>query len=372
MGSNRSIRRHLDENFIKRAPFLQSAIRTQKQTGKLNSKEVRVLIVDDEEDMCEVLAGVLRENGYMTDTTLTVSEAVKKMKGVRYNLMITDIKLPDKSGIELLELVEKISPGTAVIILTAFPEAATAIQALNHGAFSYLTKPSSNQELLSVVDRATEKQCLFIRRMQLLERFRRKSEKFQKLSFTDKLTGLYNRTYLEEILTREEMRFKRYKRPVAIVMVDINDLKQINDHFGHLKGDEFIKETAKLLQNTCRSSDIVARYGGDEFIILLPETTEEGAFYLINSLRKAVRQWNLSYSHQGLTLNLAFGFGSIQNGGSLIDAINEADTNMYRDKIRQKALDSYQRTQTLTSPPIASNTIGDFRNEPSIQNDVDM
>ena len=342
MGNNRPIQRHLDENSIRRAPFLQSAIHTQKQTGKLNSKEVRILIVDDEEDMCEVLGEVLRENGYMTDTTLTVSEAVKKMKGVRYNLMITDIKLPDKSGIELLELVEKISPGTVVIILTAFPETETAIKALNHGAFSYLTKPSSNKELLSVVDRALGKQYFFLKRIQLLERLRRKSEKFQKLSFTDKLTGLYNRTYLEEILTREEMRFQRYKRAVAILMVDINNLKLINDHFGHSRGDMIIKETAKLLQNTCRSSDIVARYGGDEFIILLPETTEEGAYYLLNSLRKAVREWNLSNRHQGLTLNLAFGFACTQNGSSLIDVLNEADANMYRDKMSQKTLDCYQ------------------------------
>jgi len=338
MGNNRSIQRHLDEIFIRRGPFLQSAIHTQKQTGKLNSKEVRILIVDDEEDMCEVLSEVLHENGYMTDTTLTVSEAVKKMKTVRYNLMITDIKLRDKSGIELLELVEKISPGTAVIILTAFPETETAIKALNHGAFSYLTKPSSNRELLSVIDRALEKQYVFIKHNQLLERFRRKSEKFQKLSFTDKLTGLYNRTYLEEILAREEIRAQRYKRPIAILMVDINNLKFINDHFGHLKGDLVIKETAKILQNTCRASDIVARYGGDEFIILLPETTEEGAFSLISSLRKAVREWNLSNSHDGLALNLAFGFASMQNGASLIDAINEADANMYRDKMSQKAL----------------------------------
>jgi two-component system cell cycle response regulator len=341
MGNSRSIQRHLGENSIRRGVFLQPAVHTQKQIRKSNSKEMRILIVDDEEDLCEVLGEVLRENGYMTDTTLTVSEAMKKMKEIRYNLMITDIKLPDKSGIELLELVEKISPGTAVIILTAFPETETAMQALNHGAFSYLTKPSSNKELLSVIDRALGTQYLYIKHVQLLERLKRKTQKFQKLSFTDKLTGLYNRTYLEEILTREEMRFQRYERPVAILMVDINNLKQINDHFGHSRGDMIIKETAKLLRNTCRVSDILARYGGDEFIILLPETKEEGAFYLINSLRKAVREWNLSNSDQGLILNLAFGFACTQNGSSLTDVLNEADANMYRDKIMQKALDCY-------------------------------
>jgi diguanylate cyclase (GGDEF)-like protein len=174
--------------------------------------------------------------------------------------------------------------------------------------------------------------------MQLLERLRRKNTKLAKLSITDKLTGFYNRAYLEEILAREEIRSQRYKRPIAILMVDIDDLKYINDHFGHLKGDLVVKETAKLLQNTCRASDIVARYGGDEFVILLPETTEKGASSVTASLRKAVNEWNAHNSDQGLTLNLAFGYACRQDGISLIDVLNQADANMYEDKIRHKTL----------------------------------
>ncbi len=267
---------------------------------------------------------------------------MEKLKATRYNLMITDIRLPDRSGIELVELAEKTTPETAVIILTAFPETETAIRALNHGAFNYLTKPFRNQELLSAVDKALAKQNGYLEHMNFLEKIQRKNEKLERLSITDRLTGVYNRAYLEEMLAREEMRFKRYKRPLAIVMVDINDLKYINDHFGHLKGDMIIKETAKLLRNTCRVSDIVARYGGDEFTILLAETTSEGALSLTNSLRKAVNEWNLSHTNPGLSLNLAFGYACVQNGTSLIDALCQADANMYQDKMSQKGLNSYQ------------------------------
>jgi len=342
------VQTQFEESSARRAVYLQSA--AKKWAGK--HEKVRILVVDDEAAVCEILTEVLLANGYPTDTTFTFSEALKRMKQVRYNLMITDIRLPDRSGIELLEWVEKISPETAVIVITGFPETETAIRALNHGAFSYLIKPFSNRDLLNVVDKALKRQGTSLRRAQLLERLRRKSEKFRRLCFTDKLTGLYNRTYLEEILAREEMRVQRYKRPVAIVMVDINDLKQINDRFGHLMGDRVIKEAATLLRTHCRASDIAARYGGDEFVIFLPETSKEGAMVLVNSLRRAVRNWNLSNTiHKGLPLNLAFGCASVENGGTLTDALKEADARMYRDKMGQKALSSHQLMEMAISPP---------------------
>jgi diguanylate cyclase (GGDEF)-like protein len=342
MGTNRFTHKDLEVNGRQKALFLQSTVHTGKPTGRPNCKEAKILIVDDEKDLCEILAQVLRENGYLADITFTVSEAIEKIKNAYYNLMITDVRLPDKSGIELLELVEKTSPDTSVIILTAFPEVKTAIRALNHGAFSYLTKPFSNKELLNVVAKALTKQNLFFRSMQLLGRLRKKNEKLEKRSVTDALTGLYNRTYFEEILAREDLRIQRYHCSMAIVMVDINDLKYVNDHLGHLKGDMIIKETGKLLRKTCRASDIVARYGGDEFVILLPETTQEGASSLVNSLKKAERYRNLCNIDPDLALNLAFGYACVENGVSLIDALRQADANMYRDKTSQKALVYYQ------------------------------
>jgi two-component system cell cycle response regulator len=337
-----SAERNLEENSNRRGSVLHSIIPAKKSFGKSNYKKVRLLIVDDEVDLCEILAHIFYEKGYFIDTTPTFSEAIEKMKNAYYHLMITDIRLPDRSGIELLEVVEKISPDTAIIVITAFPETETAIRALNSGAFSYLTKPFSHKELLSVVDRALAKQNFFLRNIQLFERLRRKKEKFEKLSITDRLTGLYNRTYFEEMLNREELRLRRYKRPMAIMMIDINDLKYINDHFGHLKGDMIIKETAKILRKTCRASDVVARYGGDEFVILLPETTQKGTSFLANSLRKAVRQWNLYNTDPDLTLNLAFGYACVENGVSLTNALSQADANMYQDKMSQKALVCYQ------------------------------
>lgn len=175
----KSAERNLDENSIHRGSVLHSIITDKKSFGKSSYKKIRLLIVDDEVDLCEILAHVFYEKGYFIDTTPTVSEAIEKMKNAYYHLMITDIRLPDRSGIELLELVEKISPDTAIIVITAFPETETAIKALNHGAFSYFAKPFNNKELLSAVDRALAKQNSFLRNMQLLERLRRKKKNWR-------------------------------------------------------------------------------------------------------------------------------------------------------------------------------------------------
>lgn len=94
----------------------------------------------------------------------------------------------------------------------------------------------------------------------------------------------------------------------------------------------------EVIRDTCRASDIVARYGGDEFVIILPETTEKGASSVTASLRKAVNEWNAHNSDQGLTLNLAFGYACRRDGTSLIDVLNQADANMYQAKIRHKTL----------------------------------
>jgi len=296
------------------------------------AEETRLLIVDDEKDMCETLAYFFQGKGYRTEIATMGCQAVESLRSATYDLVIADIRLPDKSGVELLDLAGEIAHDTAFIFITAFASLETAVEALNQGAFAYLTKPFDLRELAATVEKALEKQRLVQENRHLLAELRRKNEELAKLSITDALTGLPNRRYFEEILAGEEVRARRYGHPVTLVMVDINNLKYINDYFGHAKGDVIIKETAKLLRNTCRASDVVARYGGDEFVMLLPETTEDGASSLVSRIREAERQWNLFNRDPNLTLGLAIGYASTENGATLLEALSQADANMYEDK----------------------------------------
>lgn len=298
------------------------------------SKEARLLVVDDEKDMCETLAYFFRGKGYRTEIATTGCQASERLRSDVYDLVIADIRLPDKSGIELLDFAGETAHDTAFIFMTAFASLETAVRALNKGAFCYLTKPFDLRELAAAVEKALENQRLVQENRRLLAELRRKNEELEKLSITDGLTGLHNRRHLEEILATEEARSQRYGHPVTVVMVDINNLKYINDHFGHAEGDMTITETAMLLRNTCRASDVVARYGGDEFVVLSSETAEEGASCLVDRIREAERQWHLSNTDSNLTLDLAIGYASTENGATLLEALRRADANMYEDKDR--------------------------------------
>lgn len=300
------------------------------------AEETRLLIVDDEKDMCETLAYLFQGKGYRTEIATTGCQAAARLRSVTYDVVVADIRLPDKSGIELLDLAGETAHDTAFIFITGFASLETAIRALDKGAFRYLTKPFDLRELAATVEKALEKQRLVRENRRLLAELKRKNEELRELSITDALTGLANRRYFEEIMAGEEARAQRYGHPLTLVMVDINNLKYVNDHFSHAKGDMIIKETAKLLRNACRASDVVARYGGDEFVILLPETIEDGASGLASRIREAERQWNLSNTNPNLTLSLAIGYASTEKGATLLEALSQADANMYEDKDRRR------------------------------------
>ncbi|MFQ5813044.1 MAG: diguanylate cyclase [Anaerolineae bacterium] len=297
-------------------------------------EEVKLLIVDDEIDMCETLAYLFRGKGYRTDIATTGCRAAERIENASYDLVVTDIRLPDSNGMELVDLAREVSPDTAIIIITAFASVETAIRALNDGACGYLVKPFDLKELVVTAEKALERQRLIMKNKCLLAELKGKNEELEKLSITNGLTGLYNRQHFEKILAREEARVQRYGTIVTVVMVDINNLKYINDRFGHTRGDMIIRETARLLRDTCRASDVVARYGGDEMVILLSETTEKEASHFASRLRAAERKWNRSNPDPGLTLSLAIGYASTEDETGLMAALNQADANMYRDKAR--------------------------------------
>jgi len=314
------------------------------------AEEIKLLIVDDEIDMCETLAYLFQGKGYRTDIATTGCQATEKIRSASYDLVVTDIRLPDKSGMELLGLVGKVSPDTAIIIITAFASVETAIRALNDGACGYLIKPFDLKELVTTAEKALEKQRLVLENRRLLAELKKKNEELEKLSITDGLTGLCNRQHFEEILAREEARGQRYGTIVTVVMVDINNLKYINDRFGHARGDMIIRETARLLRDICRDSDVVARYGGDEMVILLPETTKEEASHFVSRLRAAEREWNRSNTDPGLTLSLAIGDASTENQTGLAAALSQADANMYKDKARYHRWWPLGRSRTKIIP----------------------
>jgi diguanylate cyclase (GGDEF)-like protein len=159
-------------------------------------------------------------------------------------------------------------------------------------------------------------------------------QRVQSLAITDDLTGLHNRRALHETLHKEIRRSKRYRKPLSLLMLDIDGFKKINDTFGHQAGDEVLKSVAAHLQEVIRETDFLARYGGDEFAVILPETKAREATVLAERLKKAVVNYPISAGgdHRSITLSVGVADISNERTDSEEELISRADRVLYLSK----------------------------------------
>jgi diguanylate cyclase (GGDEF)-like protein len=154
-------------------------------------------------------------------------------------------------------------------------------------------------------------------------------EEMKRLASTDSLTELYNRHFFNEVFPLEIERARRYDKPLAILLMDIDGFKAINDHLGHLRGDEVLKVVARSLANQLRAADLIARFGGDEFIVILPETSKEEASVVADRLKQAVARQKVGEFPLGITIGAA----SFHPDISPKALLEEADRDLYRQKL---------------------------------------
>ena len=283
--------------------------------GKLAPK---ILLIDDSEEIQPIVGALLNSQGYELLFATDGLSGIKAAKEHQPDLILLDMALPDIDGMEVCELLQ-IQLETSlipVIFLTARTEKLDCISGLNQGASDYVCKPFLPDELIARV-RAV------MRHRTLLNRDHRNA-------FRDGLTGLWNRSYLDDRLTAEVAEAMRYNRPFACIMADIDHFKSINDRYGHGVGDTAIKTVAATMSASCRSEDVVCRYGGEEFVILCPSSSVEGALALAERIRIAVSQEVISTHAGPLQLTASFGVaGDGLIGESLLGA---ADSALYAAK----------------------------------------
>jgi diguanylate cyclase (GGDEF)-like protein len=157
-------------------------------------------------------------------------------------------------------------------------------------------------------------------------------------SFTDPLTEVYNRRSLDEMAGRFISSARRRKTPLTFMLVDVDRFKQVNSKFGHLTGDVVLAEVASVLRSSVRGSDAVVRYGGDEFLVILPESTEEHADTVCKRIREHVRRWNESGQLKDFELSLSIGIGEWRDGATLDESLDLADQKMYAMKNARQAV----------------------------------
>ena len=262
----------------------------------MTKEGIRILVVDDDESLRGVMEAVLSEDGHDVVTADSAERALQLFAERPFPLVITDIRMGGMNGIELLGRIKEINDEVQVVIMTSYASVETAVSALRSGAYDYLIKPFDDLELISaVVNRAIEKIRLTVENKLLVQSLTKNKEELEQLNkvlrelaIRDGLTGLYNHRYFQEALDMELARSRRHKLSFSLLFIDLDNFKQYNDTHGHPEGDRLLKDMARMVCARLRSTDVVARYGGEEIIILLPETPKDNAVVCAENLRRMI------------------------------------------------------------------------------------
>lgn len=169
----------------------------------------------------------------------------------------------------------------------------------------------------------------------LVHSFRHTQDKLRNLATRDPLTGLHNRNYFNEIIMNEVARTKRYGNAFSIVLLDIDNFKWVNDNYGHVFGDKLLRDCAAIMTEALRASDIIVRYGGDEFLVIIPEHDSSVCQEIIDRIRSRIDSWNLAYSSADYSLSVSAGCANFLPGREIMSVLKEADTRMYANKGRR-------------------------------------
>jgi diguanylate cyclase (GGDEF)-like protein len=280
-------------------------------------KEVNVLIIEEDAALVAELENALKGVGYHTWVTADPKEGIKLLNSNIFSVVITEMRSAKMNGVEVTQAVHKVSEQTSVIVITPYSFISSAIEAMEGGAYGYITKPLNSSEIRIVTERAVEKHFLFSGNEE--------REFLVDLAVRDGLTGLFNRRYFNELIVVEVNRLKRSPASVSLLMLDIDNFKNYNDAQGHPAGDVLLKDAAKVFKNSVRPSDVVCRYGGEEFIIILSQTDKMAAKIVAERLRVQVELY--------LPTTVSIGIASIPEDAQEVSAlIEKADSALYQAK----------------------------------------
>jgi diguanylate cyclase (GGDEF)-like protein len=244
-----------------------------------------VLIVDDVPKNLQVLGTILSKENYRIAAANNGEQAIAIANDALPDLILLDIMMPGLNGYEICTKLKSISKTKEipVVFLTAKIETEDVTKGFKAGAVDYVTKPFNSFELLARVKTHVE---LKTSRDLLKEQ----NELLQKLSITDRMTGLYNHQYIIDSLSKRIAESKRYKQPLSVAMIDIDFFKKINDGHGHAFGDHVLIKISSIIEDIIRKTDMVGRYGGEEFLIIFTNTDLKNALKVTERIRESIEK----------------------------------------------------------------------------------
>ena len=284
-----------------------------------------ILIVEDDAEHLTAMHEYFTETGHNTLKATCAEEALKLMNTAQIDVAIVDIVLPEMNGLDLTEAIRE-SYDTDVILITGYAEDYSYEKAIARGASDFVFKPIRFGELGLRLGRV-------LRERELRNEHNQIVEKLKELSITDGLTKLYNSRHFYDQLKNEIYRSNRYHHPLSLLLGDIDHFKNYNDTYGHLEGDNVLARVGQIFKSLLRKLDSAYLYGGDEFTVILPETTGAGAKMLAERIRVAIKNEIFHPKpDEEATVTISIGSTEYAPGEDASPFVRRSDKAMYVSK----------------------------------------
>lgn len=307
-----------------------------------------VLVVDDHPGNIRIIAEMLKTK-YNILAANNGQRAIRIAEEHTPDIILMDVMMPELDGFTACEMLKK-NPKTKeipVVFITAKNEIDDIVRGFTVGGCDYITKPFYPEELFARVSTHIELQHSRKLLKTYIADLEQKNDELDRMSTTDYLTGLSNRRYMMERLKEEEARSSRGGIPMAILMCDIDRFKRVNDTYGHEFGDLVIREVTGIICDNTREYDVLSRWGGEEFLLLLPETNLDGAVSVAEKIRKAVERKTITSGKSEYNVTLTIGAALYDHSVSISDNINNADEALYEGKDAGRNKTLVYRSQML-------------------------
>jgi two-component system, cell cycle response regulator len=286
----------------------------------------RILVAEDSRVVRALVRAQLLAQEYEVIEAADGVEAVAALHAHSIDVVLCDVEMPNMGGYGVLEAMQA-DPALALIpfvFLTGHTDSEQAAEALRRGALDYLRKPFEPVELAARIHAS-------MRTKRLQDELRVRAAELERLSSTDALTGLNNRRFMQETLARFAAMERRHGTVWSVAMLDLDRFKSVNDTYGHAAGDAILCQAAERLAGRIRTEDVLARWGGEEFLVVFPETAGAGAAAAAESLRATIAKEPMVFDggevHQTVSIGWAEGFD-----GSAEATVQRADEAVYRAK----------------------------------------
>jgi two-component system, cell cycle response regulator len=287
-----------------------------------NKSQLSVLIIEDHPDQRDLLAIVLQREGYKVVTAANGLEALERLEQDEVHIALSDIMMPKMDGFELINKIRSNSTlrHIYIILITARIQEGDRVRGLDLGADDYITKPFSFSELLA--------------RVRVGSRVVQYQQHLEYQTQIDSLTGLFNRRAFEKKIGEEFERSKRYGHPLSVVILDIDNFKKINDTYGHHGGDAALVRISEILRERSRRSDFPSRFGGEEFVLVLPETDQDSAIQVARKFHEEIRSCSFGTVDKPFVLTVSMGLTSStkKEYSDWREMVADADCALYQAK----------------------------------------